>query len=157
MNHFIQCFVGKFDNKDQAYSRPAEFAHIIIEHKNLGMGFFSCVQSYVHDIDNPYKKYKIQIEQKDNYIIAKSFTWDLEYKHNCDIQFYQDEIDRWYGKSTGQGCIVNVNGTNAYQLCDIRMTKDTYWIIDLGLNVNDKTDIVWGSRFGHMKFDRVTE
>ena len=50
-----------------------------------------------------------------------------------------------------------MNGTNAYQLCDIRMTKDTYWIIDLGLNVNDKTDIVWGSRFGHMKFDRVIE
>ena len=44
----------------------------------------------------------------------------------------------------------------AYQLCDIRMTEDYYWIIDLGLNVNNKIDIIWGNKFGHMKFDRVS-
>ena len=56
MNHFTQCFVGKFDNRNQAYSRPSEFAHITIEHKNLGMGFFSCEQRYVHDGDIPFGK-----------------------------------------------------------------------------------------------------
>ena len=74
MNHFTQCFVGKFDNKKQAYSRPAEFAHIIIEHKNLGMGFFSCVQRYVHDMVNPYKKYKIKVIIVDKAILRKGFN-----------------------------------------------------------------------------------
>ena len=156
MNHFTKCFVGKFDNRKQSYSRPSEFAHIVIEHKNLGMGFFSCVQSYNHDLSNPYKQYKIQVEQKDNFLIAKSYTWDLEYKHNCDIQFYQEQPGHWYGKSTGQGCITEINGVMAYQLCYIRMTEDYYLIIDLGLNVNNKNDIIWGNKFGHMKFDRVS-
>jgi hypothetical protein len=50
---------------------------------------------------------------------------------------------------------VEVGNIKAYQQCDIRIGEGYYNIIDVGIDPVKK-NIVWGSKYGHIKFTPVS-
>lgn len=155
---FKEYFVGYFDNQNQAFQYPRDFALIALNHVSLGENKFKVTQEYTYDA-GPYRETILEIVQDDEFIITKNYKESnngLTYLDGCDSIFTWDG-STFHGKSSCENCYVNRDGRDTYLLTESFLTKDHYRVIDKGYDITTK-EHVWGSftnvNGGFYEFDR---
>lgn len=147
---FEELFTGTFENKDQAMS-GTQWAWIVIKNEKIDTDTFRCTQSYKFDEDQPYKEFITKFTYDGDKVYSRMYDKDMVYRQGCDLVFEKQSDGEWYGHNICKECWVDVDTIKAYQQCDIRIGEGYYNIIDIGINPVGKT-IVWGSKFGYLKF-----
>jgi CpeT protein len=174
IDKFHNWFEGKFHNRKQAFSHPAEFAYIIVKHFKLDDEFYYGEQSYQVSESSPYRQFVVRVLEKDSKIVIQNFDFQnkklylggenlseiynhpLTYKENCDTIFeYNSEMNTFEGNNQGCNCFIIKNGVNTYVKNRVILSKNSYRVMDKGFDpVTNKQ--VWGSKNGFFIFDKYS-
>ncbi|NES82101.1 MAG: chorismate-binding protein [Moorea sp. SIO2B7] len=172
---------GGFSNKKQAWDNPKNYAHIHVFFRPLpfdffqGIGFYS-EQVYDYDLWSPYRQGVHRLVQQEDQIyienyglkdpmlyagaareieILKTITPDsIERRYNCSMVF-KKEGEMFRGGVEGNCCLLKRNGRQTYLVSEVEITENTWVSLDRGMDVNTHEHI-WGSEFGPLKFEKVT-
>ncbi len=173
---------GEFSNHQQASADPQHYAHIRIFFRPLPFEFFNAIgfyseQVYDYDLWSPYRQgvHRLVDRDRDTYIenyslkdamlyagaarepdILQTITPEcLERRCNCAMIF-QREGSMFRGcVEPGNKCLIERDGIVTYLISDVEITETTWVSLDKGMNV-DTHEKVWGSAFGMLKFEKVT-
>lgn len=168
IDEFIEYFVGTFENRKQAFSRPAFFSPVHLIHKPIGNNwFYGEQQNFWHE--KPYRQFVVEIIEKDNKIISRNYKIDndkhyhlrnmdkifdsLVYKEKCDTVF-EYTTGKFIGKIEGCNCIVEWDGEKTYVENSAILMDGSYEVYDRGISIESKKRI-WGSAYGHYNFIRI--
>jgi CpeT protein len=177
-----QWMAGDFSNHKQAAAEPQHYAHIRIFFRPLPFEFFNAIgfyseQVYDYDLWSPYRQgvHKLVDRGADTYIenyslkdailyagaarepdILKTITHDcLDRRCNCSMIFQRDgEIFRGQVEP-GNKCLIERNGAQTYLISDVEIGENTWVSLDKGMDINTHEKL-WGSAFGMLKFEKVT-
>ncbi len=177
-----QWMAGDFSNHKQAAAEPQHYAHIRIFFRPLPFEFFNAIgfyseQVYDYDLWSPYRQgvHKLVDRGADTYIenyslkdailyagaarepdILKTITHDcLERRCNCSMIFRR-EGELFRGQvEPGNQCFVERNGAQTYLISDVEIGENTWVSLDKGMDVNTHEKL-WGSAFGMLRFEKVT-
>jgi len=177
MNKFLELFEGTFANKRQAQSHPTRYAHIRVTHKKIGENRFYGEQAYNYLLNRPYRQFVIEVVDEGNevdgniyrlknyeirtpveFINAKNLdklTDDvLTYRDGCDSIIRQTGPDTFEGQNDTCECWVMRNNIKTYVSNKVKLTADTYTVLDRGLHAETHQK-VWGSDWGAFEFKRM--
>ncbi len=147
---FCEYFEGYFDNQNQAFANPHDFALISVNHKSIDQNKFRVTQQYVYE-SKPYRETVIEIFEQGNDILIKNFKSDgLTYLTGCDTIFEFDG-NQFHGKNMCDKCFIHRNGKNTYLMTEIYLGKGYYKVIDSGFDIQTNQH-VWGSFNGFFEF-----
>lgn len=177
-----QWMAGDFSNHKQSAAEPQHYAHIRIFFRPLPFEFFNAIgfyseQVYDYDLWSPYRQgvHKLVDRGADTYIenyslkdamlyagaarepeILKTITHDcLERRCNCSMIFRR-EGKLFRGQvEPGNQCFVNRSGVQTYLISDVEIGENTWVSLDKGMDLNTHEKL-WGSAFGMLKFEKVT-
>ena len=162
---------GKFENKFQAFGAPSKYAYIRVTHVPVFDGYFYGEQAYNYQVNKPYRQFVLkpivvengftilnyEIVGKQKFAGVKNLdklTKDmLRLKLGCDVNL-TFEGDAFVGGLTGCDCHVTWSGKETYLQNKIKLTKDSYFVEDLGFD-RYKNHQIWGSRYGPFEFKKM--
>jgi len=172
MNTFLELLEGHFSNKKQAQGHPTRYAHIHIKHVKIGKTRFYGEQAYNYARQRPYRQFVIDVIEEDGKYRLKNYELNapdrfvgcknleaisdthLTYREGCDIIFEQAGEKTFKGGTSTCECYVQWQGKQTFLENNILLTDTEYQVIDIGRDVETKQK-VWGSNWGHLKFDRM--
>ena len=177
MNQFLEYLEGHFSNKKQAQGHPTRYAHIHIVHRKISDRRFYGEQSYNYMITRPYRQFVIDVIDESNEVDGNVYrlknyelnapdrfvgcknlesikNTHLTYRDGCDIIFRQVGEKTFKGGTSTCECFVEWQGKKTFLENNILLTDTEYHVIDIGRDVETKQK-VWGSDWGHLKFDRM--
>ena len=172
MNQFLEYLEGTFSNKRQAQGHPTRYAHIHIVHRKISDHRFYGEQSYNYARSRPYRQFVIDVIEEDGKYRLKNYELEaperfvgcknlealkdthLTYRTGCDIIFEQVGEHTYKGGTSTCECFVEWQGKKTFLENNILLTDKEYHVIDVGRDVETKQK-VWGSNWGHLKFDRM--
>lgn len=149
MTEFLSCLLGRWSNKDQAFSNPTRYSWILSSWDDVGEGKILSKQWYHYmGEDKPYReKIKTFIETESG-ILAQ--TWDIDGTRNnlCDMHITLSK-GVWIGKNLGTECIIN----GATLRSEFELQPGQFLTRDAGF-IDDK--LVWGS-LDYYHFGRLAQ
>jgi CpeT protein len=149
---FCKYFEGYFDNQNQAFTRPHDFALILVNHKYIDVDTFKVTQEYSYE-DKPYRSNIVRVFEQDQKILLKNYKEDgLTYLDGCDTIFEFDGVE-FHGKNVCNECYIHKDGKDTYLMTEILLGNGYYRVIDKGFDVETHQH-VWGSFNGFFEFDR---
>lgn len=168
----ISLLQGRFENKIQAFSYPSRYAMIRVTHIPILTGeFFYGEQAYTYQVNKPYRQFVLRvtrnakeftllnydIKDKQQFVGGRNLnklTKDmLKLKSGCDVNLTYNGT-AFVGGLTGCECHVNWNGKETYLQNEVELTKDFYYVKDLGFS-KEHGDQIWGSKYGRFEFKRM--
>lgn len=106
ITEFLSCLLGRWSNKDQAYSNPSKYAWILTSWEDVGDGKYLSKQWYHYEGETkPYRERINTLCETESSIIIQNWSLDGTRNEKCDIIVTLDN-GRWKGKNIGMGCIV---------------------------------------------------
>ena len=172
MNTFLELFEGTFANKRQAQSHPTRYAHIRVSHYKIGETRFYGEQAYNYLLNRPYRQFVIEVVDEGEQLRLKNYeiltpvkfingenldelTDDvLTYREGCDNIIKQTGDKTFEGQNDTCECWVMRNNIKTYVANQVKLTEDTYTVLDRGLHSETKQKI-WGSDWGPFNFTRL--
>lgn len=172
MNQFLELFEGKFANKRQAQSHPTRYAHIRVTHIKIGDNRFYGEQAYNYLLNRPYRQFVIEVVDEGEQLRLKNYeirtpvefingnnldklTDDvLTYREGCDNIIKQTGEKTFEGNNDTCECWVMRNNIKTYVANQVKLTEDTYTVLDRGLHAETHQK-VWGSDWGAFEFKRM--
>jgi len=169
IDKFNEWFEGKWENKVQAFSFPAKYAMVQLEHRKVGK-YFYCEQAYNYKLYDPYRTFVIEPFEDNGCIRIKNYDFPknihkgfhnldllenaLTHKKGCDsILKYTGE--KFEGGIAGCECCVDWNDKVTYMLSEVFLSSRSYHVVDRGYLL-DTTEQVWGGKFGKFEFNKLT-
>jgi CpeT protein len=147
---FCKYFEGYFDNQTQAFTRPQDFALILVNHKLIDEDTFKVTQQYVYETE-PYRETVIKVIENNDSILIKNYKSDgLTYLSGCDTIFEFND-NQFHGKNCCNECLIHRNGKDTYLMTEIYLGNGYYNVIDRGFDV-ETNQHVWGSFNGFFEF-----
>lgn len=148
LDNFIDSLVGLYCNKNQAYTRPTEFAFIYVLWEDLGDYKLHSKSWYKYKgIDDPYRESYHKVLQQNDNIIVETYDMDWTKRDGCAILF-KSVHDGWVGQNNGT-CIVR----DAVLKSQVHLTKKLLKTWDAGYKDGK---IVWGGTKFY-EFGRITQ
>jgi CpeT protein len=172
MNQFLEYLEGHFSNKKQAQGHPTRYAHIHIVHRKISDYRFYGEQAYNYARARPYRQFVIDVIEEDGKYRLKNYEIEapsrfvgcinlealtdthLTYREGCDIMFEQVGEKIYKGGTSTCECYVQWQDKKTYLENNILLTDTEYHVIDIGRDVETNLK-VWGSNWGHLKFEKV--
>ena len=172
MNKFLELFEGTFANKRQAQSHPTRYAHIRVMHIKIGDNRFYGEQAYNYLLNRPYRQFVIDVVDEGEQLRLKNYeirtpakfingknldelTDDvLTYREGCDNIIRQTGEKTFEGKNDTCECWVMRKNIKTYVANQVKLTEDTYTVLDRGLHA-ETHEKIWGSDWGAFKFKRM--
>ena len=172
MNQFLELFEGDFSNKRQAQSHPTRYAHIWVKHRKISDYRFYGEQAYNYLLNRPYRQFVIEVVAEKGHFRLKNYeirtpalfvgcnnldqlTDDLlTYREGCDNIIRQTGPLTFEGQNDTCECWVMRNNVKTYVANQVKLTKDSYTVLDRGLHA-ETNQKVWGSDWGAFKFKRM--
>jgi len=149
ITEFLSCLLGRWSNRDQAYSNPSKYAWILISWESVGDGKYLSKQWYHYEGEQkPYRERLNTLCETESGIIIQNWGLDGTRNEKCDVLVILDN-GRWLGKNIGTDCIVR----GAILRSDFILTEDTLMTRDAGYLNNT---MVWGSK-DYYHFGRLTQ
>lgn len=135
---FLNCLVGCWSNREQAYSNPSQYAWIFISWELVDGNKYLSKQWYHYEGEkNPYaQRYNIFIETESGIIVE---NWSLDGSRNSKCDTLVRFIDgKWKGKNIGNECIIRgASLCSEFELSEnLLVTRDAGYI---------DGKLVWGS------------
>ncbi|NEQ74521.1 MAG: chorismate-binding protein [Okeania sp. SIO2C9] len=173
---------GCFSNQKQASSNRVLYAHIYIYFRPLPYQFFSGIgfyseQVYDYDLWSPYRQGVHQLIDKGDHIYIENYGLkdpilyagaareldilhtitpeNIERRYNCSMVFKRDGEKFLGSVEPGNKCLINKRGCETYLVSEVELTEQTWVSLDRGMDVNTHEQ-VWGSKAGHLKFEKQT-
>jgi len=172
MNQFLELFEGSFSNKRQAQSHPTRYAHIRVQHRKISDFRFYGEQAYNYLLNRPYRQFVIEVVDEGDYLRLKNYeikdavqfaecknlellTDDLlTYREGCDNIIRQTGPYTFEGQNDTCECWVMRSNVKTYVANQVKLTQDTYTVLDRGLHAETNQKI-WGSDWGAFEFKRI--
>ena len=177
IEQFIEWFEGTWENKVQAFSNPARFAMVRLQHHKVPGtdAMFYGEQAYNYQLHAPYRQFIVEaIEDPNGQIRVLNYNFDkwrylgalnleqikydkgLTHKQKCDtIMTYDPNKNQFNGSIDGCECLVPYKGDQmTYVRNEATLGIDFYNVVDRGFLVGT-VDQVWGGRFGEFQFKRM--
>ena len=170
IDKFNEWFEGTFENKKQAFGRPAFYSYVQLRHLKLDNGFFYGEQQNMWK-DFPYRQFAVKPFLDGDNIVIKNYEIDkdlhlgfknldqitesnLEYKVGCDniISF---EGSEFVGGIQGCDCYVEWEGHDTYVVNSMILGDGYYNVYDKGIDVETKKRL-WGSAYSHYNFIKTS-
>jgi CpeT protein len=154
IEQFCKYFEGYFNNQNQAFANPREFALIELSHEQIGDNKFRVSQKYNIDPE-PYRKTIIEIVENEGNLVIKNYKDDdeMSYISGCDVIFeYRD--NKFYGKNVCKECFVKRGIKETYLMTESILSDGLYEVIDQGFDV-ETDEQIWGSFEGFFRFDKI--
>jgi hypothetical protein len=149
ITEFLSCLLGRWSNKDQAFSNPTKYAWILSSWDYVGEGKYLSKQWYHYmGEDNPYRKRLNTFTETESGILLQCWNEDGTKNDKCDVMVtFRDQS--WFGENIGTECIVRgANLRSEFQLYNnVLMTRDA------GYKDNK---LIWGSK-DYYHFGRLTQ
>lgn len=171
MNTFLELFEGVFSNKRQAQSHPTRYAHIRVTHVKLSDNRFYGQQAFNYQLNIPYRQFVIDVIDEGEFLRLKNYEIEspfrfaggknleeitddiLTYREGCDNIIKQTGPGTFEGQNDTCECWVTRNDIKTYVANQVKLTEDTYTVLDRGLNAETHQK-VWGSDWGPFEFKR---
>jgi len=171
IDYFDELIVGSFENKIQAFSHPSKWAFIRITHKRLLNGLYYGEQAYNYQLNRPYRQFVLEpivehgkiriinhdVADKQIFINGRDLNQltraRMRKREGCDV-ILERVGDDFVGGLTGCNCMVDWKGKDTYLQNEIKLTKDFYYVKDLGYDAEDHKQL-WGSKHGPFEFRRM--
>lgn len=145
IDEFLKCLLGKWTNKEQAYSDPTTYAWAYALWEDIGDGRYQSKQWYNYaGEDSPYRLRINTFSVTDSGIVIENWIDGKIRNPLCDVIVTYDG-EKWKGENLTNGCIVR----DAVLKSEFILTKDYLMSRDGGY-VGD--ELKWGSKnFYHFK------
>lgn len=149
ITEFLSCLLGRWSNKDQAYSNPSRYAWILTSWEDVGNGKYLSKQWYHYEGEQkPYRERLNTLCETESGIIIQNWGLDGTRNEKCDVLVTLDN-GRWLGKNIGTECIVR----GATLRSDFILIPGQLRSRDAGY-LNNK--MIWGSK-DYYHFGRLTQ
>lgn len=149
MNEFLKCILGRWSNKDQAYSNPSKYAWILVSWESIGDGKYLSKQWYHYEGEGkPYRERINTLCETESGIIIQNWGSDCVRNSKCD-SIVTFENGKWKGKNIGDECIVRGAVLNS----EFELSPNKLITRDAGYLDGKR---IWGSS-EYYNFGRITQ
>jgi len=140
ITEFLSCLLGRWSNKDQAYSDPTGYAWILTLWEDVGDGKYLSKSWYHYEGEQtPYRERIYKLCELESGILMQNWGLDGETRNEkCDTIVTLDYEGKFKGSNVGTECIVN----NAMLRSDFTLSPGLLITRDGGYTDGK---LVWGS------------
>jgi hypothetical protein len=149
ITEFLSCLLGRWSNKDQAFSNPTAFAWILVSWEDVGDGKYLSKQWYHYEGEQkPYRERINTICETESGLILQNWNADGTRNNKCDV-LVTFSLGTWFGKNIGDDCIVRGAVLHSeFELIPGKLiTRDAGYI---------DNNLIWGSK-DYYQFGRLTQ